>query len=61
MFTVAGIAIASEFAGRVLENMGQGDKVVFVNIAAYIACAGVALHFWWAGVKYVAYTFGVSI
>jgi hypothetical protein len=61
LFTVAGISIISEIVARLMEEYGQGNKIVFVKIAAYIACGYVAFDFWWDGVRYVASQFGVHI
>jgi hypothetical protein len=61
LLTVAGISIASEMIAKLMEEYGQGSKVVFIKIAAYIACGYVAFDFWWDGVRYVASTFGVHI
>lgn len=60
-FKIAGIAIASEFVGRLMEDHGHGNKVVFVRIIAYVACGVIALDCWWTGVRDIARTFGVSI
>lgn len=59
LFAVAGVGIVSELVGNVLENIGQGNKVVFVRIASYIACGYIAWDVWWEGVSYVASKFGV--
>lgn len=61
LLTVAGIAIASEFIGKAMEHFGQGDKIIFIKIAAYVACGYVAMDFWWDGVRHVAHAFGVSV
>lgn len=61
LLTVAGIAITSEIIARLMEEYGQGGKVVFIKIAAYIACGTIALDFWWDGVREVARAFGVNI
>ncbi|WP_308636094.1 hypothetical protein [Paenibacillus silvisoli] len=61
MLTIAGIAIASEFIGNLMEHFGHSNKVVFVKIAAYISCGYIAMDFWWDGVRTVAGQFGVHI
>lgn len=61
LLTVAGIAIISSIVEKLMDEYGQGNKVVFVKIAAYIACGYVALDYWWEGVRFVATTFGVHI
>lgn len=58
---IAGIAISSEFIGRIMEDMGHGNKVVFVRIATYVACGYIAFEAWWDAIRYVAHTFGVRI
>ena len=60
-FKIAGVAIGSEFIGRLMEENGHGGKVVFVKIVAYVACASIAFNAWWDTLRYVAHTFGVSI
>jgi hypothetical protein len=61
MLTVAGIAIGSEFIGKVMEEFGQGNKVIFIKVAAYIACGVIAMNFWWDGVRTVVHAFGVNL
>jgi hypothetical protein len=58
---IAGIAIASEFVGRLMEDHGHGNKVIFVRVITYVACGMIAMEYWWQGVKYIASTFGVRI
>lgn len=60
-FKVAGIAIASEFIGRLMEDHGHGNKVVFVRIISYVACGYIAFECWWDGVRKIAHAFGVSL
>lgn len=61
LFAVAGVGIAAELIGMVLENIGQGNKVVFVRIASYVVCGFIAWDVWWDGINYVASKFGVSL
>lgn len=58
---VAGVAIASEFISKLMEDAGHGGKVVFVKITAYVGCGLIAMSYWWDGVRYIAHAFGVSI
>ncbi|OBZ13324.1 hypothetical protein [Bacillus sp. FJAT-26390] len=58
---IAGIAISSEIIGRLMEENGHGGKVVFIKIVAYVGCAYIAMEFWWAGLRYIARSFGVSV
>lgn len=58
---VAGIAIASEFIGRLMEENGHGNKVVFVRIISYVACGLIAFDCWWGGVRGIAQAFGVRL
>lgn len=61
IFKIAGIAIASEFVQKAMEEYGQADKTVFVRIAAWVAGGYVAFDSWWSAVNEVASDFGVSI
>lgn len=58
---VAGIAIASEFVGRLMEDHGHGNKVIFIRIITYVACGAIAMEYWWEGVRHIAHAFGVSL
>ncbi|MGO4371976.1 hypothetical protein AB4Z21_14525 [Paenibacillus sp. MCAF20] len=60
-FKIAGIAIASEFVGLLMEEHGHGNKVVFVKIITYVGCAYIAMDFWWSGLRTIARAFGVYV
>lgn len=59
IFTVAGIAICSSVVQTIMEHFGHGDKVVFVKIIGYVACAFIAWNVWWDLVHYIESSFGV--
>lgn len=61
LFTIAGIAVGSAIVSKLMEEYGQGSKVVFVKIVAYCACGYIAFDAWWDLVGYVATSFGVSL
>lgn len=58
-FQIAGIVIGSEVISKLMEENGQGGKVVFVKIVSYVSCAYVAFEAWWDLVHYVMRVFGV--
>lgn len=60
-FKIAGIAIASEFITKVMDEYGHGDKTVFVRIVSWCAGGYVAFEAWWDGVHMVASQFGVQL
>jgi hypothetical protein len=61
LFKVAGIIVISHAGEMVISYLGHGDKSMFLKIATYFACAYVVWDVFWKGVRYVAYTFGVSL
>jgi hypothetical protein len=59
IFVVAGIGVIAYALETVLNNIGQGDKVVFLKITSWSAGAYVALEIWWKVEAYVERMFGV--
>lgn len=61
LYQVLGVGVATHFGGIVLENMGQGGKVMYLKIAGYVVCAGIAFHTWWDYLRQIAAIFGVHV
>jgi hypothetical protein len=58
---VAGIAIGSEIIQKVMEENGQGGKVMFIRIIGYVGCGIIAFNYWWDGLRSIVAIFGVYI
>lgn len=58
-FQIAGIVIGGEIIGKLMEENGQGGKVVFIKIISYASCAYIAFQAWWDLVHYIMRSFGV--
>lgn len=61
IFQILGIGVATHFGGIILENMGQGGKVLYVKVAAYALCAWITFETWWGYMEKIAMIFGVSV
>jgi hypothetical protein len=59
IITIAGIAIGSVVVEKIMEETGQGGKVVFVRVISWVAAGLYAIDYWWSGVRYVMQTFDV--
>lgn len=58
-FQIAGIVIGSEIISKLMEEQGQGGKVVFIKIVTYASCAYIAFQSWWDLIHYTMSSFGV--
>lgn len=58
---VAGMIGATKFVEVIAENMGQGDKVVWIKVVGYIATGVVALVIWRNYLDRVAAVFGIML
>lgn len=61
IFEIAGIAVATLFVEKVMENFGHGDKVVFVRIVGYSAAALHGFRTWFRYMHAIASMFGVYV
>jgi hypothetical protein len=61
IFKVLGVGVVTHFGGSILENMGQGSKVLYLKIAGYAVCAWIAFDVWWTYLQRIAAIFGVHV
>lgn len=57
---LAGVAIASDMAERKLIRTGRSGHVVFVKIATYVLCVGIAYVEWRHLFRVAGAMFGIS-